>query len=60
MILQANQIDRNPPLQMAYVIAFAVSQYAHTYDRYRKSFYPMLGETFGYEDESRQIKFLAE
>jgi hypothetical protein len=45
---------------MAYVIGFILSCYSNTIVRISKPYDPVLGETFEFNDEERNYKYIAE
>jgi len=57
----ADQVySQDPDLALLYVSAYSVSSFAVAAQRVSKPFNPLLGETFEYEDEERNVKFFTE
>ncbi|KAF9653614.1 hypothetical protein BDM02DRAFT_3153048 [Thelephora ganbajun] len=58
--LDAAVNERDPLMRIAYVAAFAMSNYSSTFGRIAKPFNPMLGETFEYVDLKQQYRYVSE
>ncbi|KAB5588445.1 SWH1-protein of an oxysterol-binding family protein [Ceratobasidium theobromae] len=58
--LDAAANERDPHKRIAYVAAFAMSNYSSTIGRIAKPFNPMLGETFEYCRLDKQYRYLSE
>ncbi|KIO31152.1 hypothetical protein M407DRAFT_220923 [Tulasnella calospora MUT 4182] len=58
--LDAAVAERDPHKRIAFVAAFAMSNYSSTIGRIAKPFNPMLGETFEYCRIDRQYRYVSE
>ncbi|QRW19808.1 oxysterol binding protein [Rhizoctonia solani] len=58
--LDAAANERDPHKRIAYVAAFAMSNYSSTIGRIAKPFNPMLGETFEYCRLDKQYRYVSE
>ncbi|KAG8733086.1 hypothetical protein FRC11_008791 [Ceratobasidium sp. 423] len=58
--LDAAANERDPHKRLAYVAAFAMSNYSSTIGRIAKPFNPMLGETFEYCRFDKQYRYVSE
>ncbi|KAJ1310654.1 hypothetical protein OPQ81_009183 [Rhizoctonia solani] len=58
--LDAAAHERDPHKRIAYVAAFAMSNYSSTIGRIAKPFNPMLGETFEYCRFDKQYRYVSE
>ncbi|KAH7330555.1 Oxysterol-binding protein-domain-containing protein [Rhizoctonia solani] len=58
--LDAAANERDPHKRIAYVAAFAMSNYSSTIGRIAKPFNPMLGETFEYCRFDKQYRYVSE
>jgi len=57
----ADQVySQDPDLALLYVSAYSLSSFAVAAQRVSKPFNPLLGETFEYVDEERNVKFFTE
>ncbi|KAM0748994.1 hypothetical protein T439DRAFT_316102 [Meredithblackwellia eburnea MCA 4105] len=52
--------DEDPKKRIAFVAAFAMSNYSSTIGRIAKPFNPMLGETFEYVDIKKKYRYISE
>lgn len=58
--LDAAAAERDPTKRIAFVAAFAMSNYSSTIGRIAKPFNPMLGETFEFVDTKKSFRYYCE
>ncbi|KAI0089766.1 Oxysterol-binding protein-domain-containing protein [Irpex rosettiformis] len=58
--LDAAAVERDPHRRIAYVAAFAMSNYSSTIGRIAKPFNPMLSETFEYVQIEKKYRYMSE
>ena len=58
--VDAAAADQDPTKRIAYVAAFAMSNYSSTVGRIAKPFNPMLGETFEYVRLDKHYRYMSE
>ncbi|SCV69967.1 BQ2448_1361 [Microbotryum intermedium] len=59
-VLDHAAAQEDPTRRIAYVAAFAMSNYSSTIGRIAKPFNPMLGETFEFADLSKKYRYISE
>lgn len=59
-VVDAAAAEENPLLRIAFVSAFAMSNYSSTIGRIAKPFNPMLGETFEYVRFDKEYRYVSE
>lgn len=59
-LVDAAAAEENPLLRIAFVAAFAMSNYSSTIGRIAKPFNPMLGETFEYVRFDKEYRYVSE